>query len=99
MAAVDQGTVLTAFSRTLERDVHALTRQPDLLWQQMYNHLQWEDPHLRKHLIFEQRCHRREPMSLLPNQRSHTMPLLPKSIPFLFKNSLPRTGYGENSNV
>ena len=33
---------LGAFSRALAREAHVLTRQPDLLWQQLYNRLQWE---------------------------------------------------------
>ena len=37
----DQGQVLQAFSSTLAREAHVLTQHPDLLWQQMYNRLQW----------------------------------------------------------
>jgi len=33
---------LDAFSRALNREGHVLTQHPDLLWQQMYNRLQWE---------------------------------------------------------
>src|SRR5665648_604721 len=36
-----QSTVLKAFSRALGREAHVLTHQPDILWQQMYNRLQW----------------------------------------------------------
>ena len=35
-------TVLGAFSRALQREAHVLTRHPELIWQQMYNRLQWE---------------------------------------------------------
>ncbi len=35
--------VLKAFARALGREAHVLARQPDLLWQQMYNRLQWEE--------------------------------------------------------
>ena len=35
---------LAAFARALGREAHVLTRQPDLLWQQLYNRLQWESP-------------------------------------------------------
>jgi len=35
-------TTLAAFSRALTREAHVLTNQPDLLWQQLYNRLQWE---------------------------------------------------------
>jgi WD40 repeat protein len=37
-----QGEVLQAFSEALQREVHNLTPHPDLLWQQMYNRLQWD---------------------------------------------------------
>lgn len=37
-----QRLVLNAFSRTMQRETHVLTHQPDLLWQQLYNRLQWE---------------------------------------------------------
>jgi WD40 repeat protein len=39
----DQTTMLKAFSRALRRESHVLTQHPDLLWQQLYNRLQWED--------------------------------------------------------
>lgn len=35
--------ILKAFSRALQRESHVLTMHPDLLWQQMYNRLTWED--------------------------------------------------------
>ena len=38
---VKQGEVLQAFSRTLDREAHVLTKRPDLLWQQIYNRMQW----------------------------------------------------------
>jgi len=37
-----QRTVLQSFSRAMRREAHVLTREPALLWQQMYNRLQWE---------------------------------------------------------
>jgi WD40 repeat protein len=39
MDAVEQGAVLTAFSRALGREAHVLTQRPDLLWQQLHNDL------------------------------------------------------------
>lgn len=39
----EQRTVLEAFSKTLTREAHNLTQRPDILWQQMYNRLQWAD--------------------------------------------------------
>ena len=35
-------TILKTFSRALSREVHVLTQHPELLWQQLYNRLQWE---------------------------------------------------------
>ena len=40
--AEDQRQILDAFSRTLRREAHVLTKHPDLLWQQLYNRLQWK---------------------------------------------------------
>jgi WD40 repeat protein len=37
------GGTLAAFRRALGREAHNLMRRPDLLWQQLYNRLQWED--------------------------------------------------------
>ena len=33
-------TILGAFSRALARETHVLSRQPDLLWQQLYYFLE-----------------------------------------------------------
>lgn len=38
----DQQTIVKVFLRPLTREGQVLTRQPDLLWQQFYNRLQWE---------------------------------------------------------
>ena len=38
----DAKAILQAFSRTLMREAHVLTHYPNLLWQQMYNNLQWK---------------------------------------------------------
>ncbi len=38
-----RGLVLAAFRRALAREMHVLRRDPGLLWQQLYNRLQWED--------------------------------------------------------
>ena len=34
--------VLTRFSKAIKREAHNLQQRPDLLWQQLYNRLQWE---------------------------------------------------------
>jgi len=45
--------ILAAFSRGLNREAHVLTQQPDLLWQQMYNRLQWEGDEVKRMLAPE----------------------------------------------
>jgi WD40 repeat protein len=47
----EQKTVLAAFSRALGQERHNLLERPDILWQQMYNRLQWVDG--RKETIHE----------------------------------------------
>jgi WD40 repeat protein len=42
-ARSDQRRVLEVLSAALGREVHNLTRRPELLWQQTYNRLQWTD--------------------------------------------------------
>ena len=53
----DPGPVLAAFRRALAREMHVLRRHPGLLWQQLYNRLQWEDEPVRAVLApeFERR--------------------------------------------
>ncbi len=41
LSVSEQGEVLQAFSRELDREVNTLIKRPDLLWQQLYNRLQW----------------------------------------------------------
>ncbi len=36
-----QQEILKAYNRTLVRESHVISRHPNLLWQQMYNRLQW----------------------------------------------------------
>lgn len=36
-------SVLAAFRRATERELHDVTRQPELLWQQLHNRVQWAD--------------------------------------------------------
>ena len=40
-------TILKTFSRALSREAHVLTQHPDLLWQQLYNRLQWEGKEIK----------------------------------------------------
>ena len=47
VATERQNLVLKAFSRAFRREAHVLTQYPDLLWQQLYNRLQWEGEEVR----------------------------------------------------
>lgn len=42
MLISEQKSILAAFLRALAREGHVLTKHPHLLWQQMFNRLQWE---------------------------------------------------------
>jgi WD40 repeat protein len=44
---------LAAFSRALTREAHVFLKRPDLLWQQLYNRLQWEDEPVPRMLKWE----------------------------------------------
>ena len=51
MDAVEQGAVLAAFSRTLQREAQVLTRHPDPLWQQICARPRMESmPLMEEHL-------------------------------------------------
>jgi WD40 repeat protein len=43
MNCSEQITVLEAFRKTLGKELHNLRERPEILWQQMYNRLQWAD--------------------------------------------------------
>ena len=45
--AQGQKNILAAFAKNLQRESHVLKDRPDLLWQQMFNRLQWEPEPLR----------------------------------------------------
>lgn len=50
--AMDQLKVLDAFSKALQRETHVLKDHPDLLWQHLYNRLQWKGKTLlAQHLV------------------------------------------------
>ena len=57
-----QSSVLKVFSRTLLREVHVLTLDPNLLWQQLHNRLQWEEDEVKQTLALEL-AHRTAPES------------------------------------
>jgi WD40 repeat protein len=56
--SVEHKTTLKAFARALTREAHVLTQQPDLLWQQLYNRLQWASEPVGRMLVPEltRRC-------------------------------------------
>ena len=43
LSAEERRATLEAFARALRRETHVLSARHDLLWQQLYNRLQWED--------------------------------------------------------
>jgi len=43
MKRSEQKTVLSAFKRALSQERHNLLMRPEILWQQIYNRLQWAD--------------------------------------------------------
>jgi WD40 repeat protein len=56
-SSAERDAVLAAFLRALAREGHVLRRDPGLLWQQLYNRLQWDDEPVRALLVpeFERR--------------------------------------------
>jgi hypothetical protein len=58
LSVTEQCAVLRAFSKALDREAHVLAKRPDLLWQQLYNRLQWEDEPVEALVASEreQRC-------------------------------------------
>lgn len=41
-SSADRFEILEAFSRAVDRETHGISHRPDLLWQQLFNRLQWE---------------------------------------------------------
>ncbi len=68
----NQRVVLQAFSRALNRESHVLIHHPDLLWQQLYNRLQWEAGPIQKSLSAE--CQRHTAHLRRPWFRTRTSP-------------------------
>jgi len=44
LSADERGAALEVFAQALRREAHVLQERPELLWQQLYNRLQWEEP-------------------------------------------------------
>ena len=53
VVADERGQVLEAFAKVLRRESHNLRERPELLWQQMYNRLQWEEEPVSRLLELE----------------------------------------------
>jgi len=85
----EQGIVLKAFSRALSREAHVLTQHPDLLWQQLYNRLQWEEEEVNQSLALELEKHCTK--GARPWARTRT--------PYMESQSLIRTLVGHTDRV
>ena len=70
LSVTEQGAVLQAFSKALRREAHVLTQRPDLLWQQMYNRLQWEGEPVTR--ILKPELHKRNTCCAAPWLRTRT---------------------------
>jgi len=66
----DPGPVLATFRRALAREMHVLRREPGLLWQQLYNRLQWEGEPVRA--LLEPEFERRSVPGAAPWLRTRT---------------------------
>jgi len=82
-------TTLKAFSRTLQREAHVLTKEPDLLWQQLYNRLQWEGEDVIGALSPE----------LVDRSRPGARPWLRITTPYRDSEALIRTLEGQTQGV
>ncbi|MGD2218153.1 MAG: WD40 repeat domain-containing protein, partial [Gemmatimonadales bacterium] len=69
-SSAELGAVLAAFRRALAREMNVLRRDPELLWQELYNRLQWEDEQVRALLAPE--FERRSPPGASPWLRTRT---------------------------
>jgi hypothetical protein len=69
-ATTQQRAVLEAFARDIGRETHNLQPHPDLLWQQLYNRLQWEDEPVTR--ILEPELRRRSTPGPAPWLRTRT---------------------------
>jgi hypothetical protein len=67
-AGDERGAVLTAFARALRRESHVLREQPELLWQQLYNRLQWAEEPVPA--LLEPKLRRRSTRGTVPRLRA-----------------------------
>jgi len=84
-----QRQVLEGFAGTLKRESHNLLHQPNLLWQQLYNRLQWEDKPVPQLLAPE----------LARRSAPGGAPWLKTKTPFRESKALIRTLAGHTSTV
>src|SRR4030042_3789322 len=89
LATEKQKSVLKAFSRSLVREAHVLTQNPELLWQQMYNRLQWEEEPVQA--LVAKELGQRSLLACRPWFQTRT--------PFREAEALLRTLSGHNSKV
>jgi WD40 repeat protein len=85
----DQSAVLKAFARALGRESHVLTQHPDLLWQQLYNRLQWEENEMGQILAPE----------LARRSAGSARPWLRLSTPYRESRSALRTFEGHTDRI
>ena|SRR5712691_11250049 len=60
LAPAGRRATLEAFARALKREVHVFLERPHLLWQQLYNRLQWEEEPVPQ-LLAPELAHRSTP--------------------------------------
>ena len=89
LAPAERRATLEAFARALKREAHVFLQRPDLLWQQLYNRLQWEDEPVPQ-LLAPELAHRSTP-GATPWLRTRT--------PFREAKALVRTLVGHTSMV
>jgi len=85
----DQKVMLRAFARAIDRETHVLSAEPGLLWQQLYNRLQW-DPAPVPNILANEFAQR---------TASSARPWLHTRVPFRESTALIRTLSGHNKPV
>ncbi|MDT8401322.1 MAG: HEAT repeat domain-containing protein [Bacteroidales bacterium] len=89
MNRIEQKKVLEAFRKVMVQELHNLQERPDLLWQQMYNRLQWTGENLERHLEHER----------VNRYRPGTRPWLRTITPFRESEALVSTLVGHAHGV
>src|SRR5712692_4339553 len=60
LAPAERSATVEAFARALKREAPVFLQRPELLWQQLYNRLQWEDEPVPQ-LLAPELAHRSSP--------------------------------------